>query len=108
VHHHFRDALKHSCIVGATHWEARATQHALPGPKPEFFFAPTRIKQRTQDWGPGGVLRQFGVAWLQLEPAFGAWLQVQHARGCDGVAAGYREVLEGRAPPERGHVLALA
>jgi hypothetical protein len=34
VHHHFGESLKHSCIVGATHWERREPQHDLPGPEP--------------------------------------------------------------------------
>jgi hypothetical protein len=52
VHHHLGAELKHSCLVGATHWEARGAgfgaREPLPGPKPELFFAPDHIRAATQ------------------------------------------------------------
>jgi hypothetical protein len=107
IHHHFREQLKYSCMVGGTHWEQRETQHALPGAKPVFFFAPTQIKKRTQDWGPGGVERRFAEAWRAFLPSVGAWLQVTQGRGEAAVESVYREVLEGRLRPEQGHMLSL-
>jgi Protein of unknown function (DUF2855) len=107
VHHHFGDALKHSCIVGATHWEQRETQHELPGPTPEFFFAPTQIKKRRQDWGPGGVEERFSEAWRAFLPSVGGWMKVVHGTGPSDVEAVYRETLEGKVDPEVGHILAL-
>ncbi|HVT34065.1 MAG TPA: DUF2855 family protein, partial [Nevskiaceae bacterium] len=108
VHHHYADALRHSCIVGATHWEQRSTQHALPGPKPQFFFAPDRIRKRAQDWGPGGIETRFADAWRALLPSVAGWLQVTHARGATEIEASYRDVLEGRAQPQQGHILSFA
>ncbi len=107
IHHHFRDSLKHSCMVGGTHWDQRATQHDLPGAKPEFFFAPTRIKKRTQDWGPQLALR-FGEAWQPFLKFAMGWLQVERSQGVQAVASAYRETLDGRTPPMRGHILSLA
>lgn len=107
VHHHFRDALKHSCIVGATHWEDRATQHQLPGAKPQFFFAPTQVQKRRKDWGPGGLEQRFGQAWAAFLPSVAGWLQVRHGRGPAAIEATYKDVLEGRATPEAGHVLSF-
>ena len=66
VHHHLGDQLKHSCLVGATHWEARQGAHDLPGPRPELFFAPSHIEQRNKDWGPGGMQTRFAGAWQQF------------------------------------------
>ena len=44
LHHHFTDSLKYSCLVGATHIEARSAMGGgageLPGPQPTLFFAP--------------------------------------------------------------------
>jgi hypothetical protein len=107
VHHHFGASLKHSCIVGATHWEQRGTQRELPGPTPEFFFAPTHIKKRRQDWGPGGVEKRFSDAWRSFLPSVNGWMKVAHADGPAGVEAVYRETLEGKVNPELGHVLSL-
>ena len=45
-----------STMVGATHWEQRGDNGALPGAKPTFFFAPAQIGKRDADWGPGVAL----------------------------------------------------
>ena len=107
VHHHFNDQLKHSCIVGATHWENRATQHQLPGAKPQFFFAPTQVSKRTKDWTYDGLRQRLGEGWRAFLPSVGRWLQVRQASGPDDVARTYMEVLEGRGDPRVGHVLSL-
>lgn len=107
VHHHFKDQLKYSCIVGATHWEQRETQHQLPGAKPQFFFAPTQAGKRQKDWGPAGFFGRFGEAWRAFLPSVERWLEIRTGRGPEAVAAVYREVLEGRQPPRLGHMLSL-
>jgi hypothetical protein len=108
VHHHFGERLRHSCIVGATHWEQRATQHALPGAKPQFFFAPTQVQKRTKDWGYDGLVQRLGQGWLAFLPSVKGWLEIRAGRGPDAVAATYKEVLEGRQPPRLGHILSLS
>lgn len=107
VHHHFGDRLKHSCIVGATHWEQRATQHALPGAKPQFFFAPTQVQKRSKDWGYSVLEQRLGEAWRAFLPSVSRWLQIRHGRGPQAVADIYKEVLEGRSTPKVGHMLSL-
>ena len=107
VHHHFGEQLKHSCIVGATHWEDRSTQHQLPGAKPQFFFAPTRVQKRTKDWGWAGLLQRLGAGWLAFVPSVEKWLEIRTGRGPQAVEATYREVLEGRQAPRLGHMLSL-
>ncbi len=107
VHHHFGEQLKHSCIVGATHWENRQTQHQLPGAKPQFFFAPTQVQKRTKDWGQPGLLQRLGVGWLAFVPSVEKWLEIRTGRGPDAVAAVYQEVLNGRQAPKLGHMLSL-
>jgi hypothetical protein len=108
VHTHFAGALKHSCIVGATHWEEpRNAAAGLPGPPPQFFFAPARIEQRAKDWGPGGVEERYAEAWSEFGPSAAGWLEVEHASGPEGATAAYLEVLEGRVEPRRAHVLTL-
>jgi len=107
VHHHFKDQLKYSCIIGATHWENRQTQHQLPGPKPQFFFAPTQVQKRSKDWGYDGLVQRLGRGWLAFLPSVKSWLEIRPSRGAEAVGAVYKEVLEGRQPPRLGHVLSL-
>ncbi|HEY3188500.1 MAG TPA: DUF2855 family protein, partial [Solirubrobacteraceae bacterium] len=105
---HFRDRLRYSCLVGATHWEAPRTADALPGPPPEFFFAPDRARTRIGDWGPAGFQERVDAQWRDFVVAADGWIHVDRRSGADAVAAAYREVLDGRAAPDRGYVLSLS
>jgi hypothetical protein len=109
VHAHLGDALRHSCLVGVTHWEAGApSSEPLPGPQPEFFFAPTRIEERTRDWGPLGLQHRVAEAWTGFLDFTDGWLRVVHGVGPADVERVYRDTLEGRVEPREGHVLSLA
>jgi hypothetical protein len=107
VHHHFGANIRHSCIVGATHWEQRATQHQLPGAKPQFFFAPTQVQKRSKDWGYSGLEQRLGEGWRTFLPSASQWLTVRRDRGPAAARDIYMEVLEGRAAPTTGHMLSL-
>ncbi len=53
VHEHYAEELVYSMTVGVTHWEALgAGGGELPGPSPTLFFAPDRVRKRSEDWGP--------------------------------------------------------
>ena len=106
VHQHLGPSLRHSMIVGSTHWEERGPSADLPGVAPAFFFAPTRLEKRTADWGAAGLQERLGHALT----AFGALAEraVRVVRGGRGdVEPVYRRVLEGRSPPDEGLILSL-
>lgn len=113
VHEHFAGALTYSCAVGGTHWGALGGSKALPGPKPELFFAPARLALRVQPppagWGADGLRQRLGAAWKGFvqraaDPAH-PWITVHDTRGAAAVEAGYRAVLGGQADPQRGWML---
>lgn len=107
VHHHFGDDLKHSSVVGATHWEDRAPAASLPGAPPTFFFAPTQLQKRTQEWGPAGFQQRYAAAWRQFLAFVSPRIRVVRGRGPAAVERVYLETLEGRSRPDEGHVLSL-
>ena len=107
LHHHYGDNVKHSCIVGATHWERRAREGELPGVQPTFFFAPTQLQKRVREWGPGGLQQRYGTAWRQFLAFTEPRIRVVHGRGRAAVERVYLETLEGRSRPDEGHVLSL-
>ncbi len=107
VHRHLGDKLVHSCIVGATHWGAGSRDRDLPGAEPTFFFAPGQIQKRSREWGPQVLEEKLGTAWRSFRDGSQAWLRVQRGAGRSDVERMYREVLEGRAKPDQGHVLSL-
>jgi hypothetical protein len=106
VHRHFGANLVHSCSVGMTHWERGKKESDLPGAKPSFFFAPTRLRQRFRDWGPAGYQERIGSAFEAFRELTERALRV--VRGYRGdVERVYRDTLEGRTAPDEGHVLSL-
>jgi hypothetical protein len=108
VHSHFGDELIHSMAVGATHWEEMgAGQGDLPGPAPSFFFAPTRVVKRSEDWGRTGLEARVADAWHPFCEWIGGWLETIPGQGFDAVQDAWVDVLEGRVAPQRAHVLSL-
>jgi len=108
IHEHFGDQLKHSCSIGATHWEERApSAESLPGPRPEFFFAPGQGQKRMAEWGPGEFQIRLGASWAGFRSFSEGWLEVKRGVGTEDVVRVYEETLAGRTEPHHGHVLTL-
>lgn len=107
LHHHFGDNMKYSCAVGGTHWEQRSGAGNLPGARPTLFFAPAQAKKRAADWGPHGVQERFADVWQAFLAEAQGWMKVTRQSGPDAVEQVYRDMIEGRARPDEGHVLSL-
>lgn len=107
VHSHFGDDLVHDMAVGVTHWEDAGSGANLPGPKPVFFFAPTRVTKRAEDWGRAGLEQRVAAAWQPFCEWTGGWLEVIHDHGFEGLRGAYLDVLEGRTDPRTAHVVEL-
>lgn len=108
IHEHFTDQLKDSCLVGATHWESDRKNENLPGPKPNFFFAPTRFAKRDGDWGPGATIAKAFAAAAQISFSIKGTLAIEHRRGPDAVRASYLALINNEIPPSVGLMLSLA
>ena len=109
IHEHFTDSLRHSCTVGATHWQDGArTAPSLPGPPPTMFFAPSHIQKRSKEWGPGGLEKQLAPDWQKFVADSARWLEVVEHDGAAAMQRAYHEMLEGSTPPSRGVLVSLA
>jgi hypothetical protein len=107
VHRHFADALAYDCAIGATHWSAGRANEGLPGPKPEFFFAPAQIVKRSKEWGPRGLSQRIAAAWTKFCDASDAWLHVVRGSGREALERVYQDTLAARTHPADGHILSL-
>jgi hypothetical protein len=118
VHTHWRECLAYSCAVGVTHHDAfdeRAAGKDLPGPKPQFFFAPTQMQQRSapppQGLGRTGLMQRIDSAWVAFaERACGGaapWLTVEQRSGTEAIRTAYLDTLHGRADAQRGLLLSF-
>ena len=107
LHRHFGDQMKYSGRVGLTHRGTSPDEPPLPGAKPVWFFAPDQIRKRAKEWGPGGIETRFGNAWTGFAPMLDRWLKVIEGKGPATVKQVYLDTLNGRVPPDQGHILSL-
>ncbi|MDH3707156.1 MAG: DUF2855 family protein [Acidimicrobiia bacterium] len=107
VHRHYGDNLAFSLTVGATHHDADRATPDLPGPTPEFFFAPGQIEKRSADWGPGELMKRMGGRFDQFVDFSDGWLEIVRCSGPDAVTAAYHDVLEGRRSPTEGLICSM-
>jgi hypothetical protein len=115
VHRHYREALRYSCSVGGTHWQALGGGRDLPGPRPELFFAPTQIQRRAspppEGWGADGFRQRLGEARRAFvakvaDPA-APWLVVRPVRGVEAACAALTDLIDGRVDARDGLMVAL-
>ncbi len=108
IHNHFGDQLKVSTAVGATHWQSfGGDTSALPGPRPEMFFAPSQIEKRDAEWGRGEVLRRAGIAMAELVRDVSASVTIEHMEDVTAAASAWRDLVENRVAPTRGLMASL-
>jgi hypothetical protein len=107
LHRHFGDQMKYSGRIGLTHRSSSTDETELPGAKPTWFFAPDQIRKRAKEWGPGGIDTRFSAAWAGFAPMLDRWLKVTEGHGPAAVRQVYLDTLNGRVPPEQGHILSL-
>jgi hypothetical protein len=108
VHSVYGAQLKHSAVVGATHYDKLGELPAdLPGPRPTFFFAPDRVAKRGREWGREGLAERIAEAWHPYVEWTEGWLEVLHGSGEQDVQRAYLDLLDGRVDPAKAHVLSL-
>ena len=107
VHERFAESLQASLIVGSTHWDHKA-EGAAPskGPNSEFFFAPTQISKRHDDWGPQGLSDRVGEAWARYSYWTDTWIKIETSRGASAIESVFTTLLSGQVDPRVGYVLA--
>jgi hypothetical protein len=115
IHNHFRDQLKYSCIVGATHWEHLAHGGSLrddervhlPGAKPTLFFAPDHINKRRAEIGYPRLHRLMADALTAFAASSKSWMHVAEGRGQAATRKVYDDLIANKTNPAEGHILSL-
>lgn len=107
IHEHLNTDLCKSITVGGTHWQALGAPESLLGPAPEFFFAPSHIEERIQDWGPEEFQQRFAAAWSQLLPSMQGGISLVHGEGVEALEDIYRAMLDGTAAADKGYIISL-
>ncbi|WP_089246382.1 DUF2855 family protein [Asanoa hainanensis] len=98
---HLGDHLVRDVAVGLTYQIPNA------GSAGEFFFAPTQMRKRGEDWGRDELERRFGVAWRRFVDALGPRVDVRVGDGPEALGTAWQDALAGRIPAQVGQVLRL-
>ncbi len=107
IHRHYGDNIKYSCRIGATHWDEGGSLKGLPGARPEFFFAPSHVRSRSEELGGRELMKLMGVDYAGFRQFCDGWLLIERNHGPEGLAAAYQAVLAGRSNPATGQVVSL-
>ncbi len=111
IHEALDEQLKYSCLVGATHVDARGANSSsgggseMSGPKPILFFAPDHALATVQELGPKGFGEAVGRSWKNFLGAVDGVVAIHERHGLDAAAQAFVETLEGRADPQIGIVI---
>ena len=108
IHEKLGDALKYSCLVGATHIEARNSGDAkLSGPEPILFFAPDHAVAAVKELGPQEFGRQIAESWSNFLDEVDGTVDMDVRHGIDAAHHAYLTMLAGDVDPARGVVIVL-
>ena len=110
IHRHFGPNLVYDCSVGsAQSLIPPRPDRNLPGPNPEFFFAPNWIAKRHADWGAGEFNKRSGkasAAFFEYVTDNGL-IELSEQSGLEAARDVLVDMIEGRTDPARGHVIVL-
>jgi hypothetical protein len=108
IHTHFANSLQYSCSVGATHWDQTSHRVDIPGPKPQFFFAPSKLSKRGKEWGRTELNNRIDVALNTFIEGSKQWLHIEHLHGVSAVSETYSQLVAGNVRPEVGNIMSFA
>ncbi|MGB5722297.1 MAG: DUF2855 family protein [Woeseiaceae bacterium] len=96
------------CInVGLTHWDEGLSGEGIIRERSEFFFAPTHIQRRMQDWGPDGFAERTSAFMQETALKSRGWLTLKKIDGLQGLADIYSDVCKGRVAADQGLIVEL-
>ncbi|MEM7664272.1 MAG: DUF2855 family protein [Pseudomonadota bacterium] len=108
LHKHLGDSLGYSCLVGATHIEARSTfggSDDLPGPKPTLFFAPDHAVAFFKEHGPAEGGKLVAASWHEFLKSVEGTVEIVKVDGLEGAREVYLEMIGGHVDPAKGIVV---
>jgi hypothetical protein len=107
IHSHLANDLRYSCLVGATHIDARGggSSDPLPGPAPILFFAPDHATAVVKELGPKGFGQAVAASWQGFVESTGNFVRVDHQRGLASAEAAFKQTVAGKANPAIGIVI---
>jgi hypothetical protein len=98
LHTRLTDQMKANIRVGGAHWKESAPVSDLPGPAPQFFFAPDHAQDRVKAWGPAEFEARYKASWSGFAKAASSLLDYGEDSGGDGALSVYNALVRGEVP----------
>lgn len=107
IHETLGDQLKYSCLVGATHVDARGFGGSsdMRGPKPILFFAPDHAVATVQELGLKGFGEALATNWKNFVAAVDGVVAVDERNGIAAAIPAFTDTLQGKADPAVGIII---
>ena len=113
VHAHLGDRIEYSMMVGKSPHDAvpPADAGGMPGPAPQFFFAPMDVERRLAAWGPEQYRTNTTSAIAEFIEGSRSWLTIEHRNGApdgpNGAVSAWADIHGGNVAPNVGIVTSL-
>ncbi|RDC60150.1 hypothetical protein HME9302_01349 [Alteripontixanthobacter maritimus] len=111
IHTTLGDALKYSCLVGATHIDERGSGLGgatdLPGPKPVLFFAPDHAVAAIKQSGSAAFGQDIAQSWHAFLQDAAGTVEIERHRGIAEAREAYQAMVAGTVDPAKGIIIEL-
>ena len=106
VHDRLDAQLGCSLTVGMSHHDA-TTVPVTSGPTPTFFFAPSEVTTRSEQWGADEYRRRTTEALTSFVTASSAWLDLEITTGPEAGQETWNAVFAGQVAPSVGRIVSM-
>ena len=107
LHKRLGDLMKFTFKVGLTHWKESNPNEGIIRERSKFFFAPSHIQKRIEDWGASEFDQKTGQFLVDAVATTKAWLQYKTLDGLAELATVYPTVCNGTLAADQGLIVKM-
>ncbi|NBU06728.1 MAG: DUF2855 family protein [Acidimicrobiia bacterium] len=79
----------------------------IPDPKPQFFFAPSQLSKRGNEWGREVLNDRIADALSTFIDSTHPWLEIRRAVGSESIGELYSALVRGDVPAQDGNIISF-
>ena len=107
LHQSLKNQMKFTLKVGLTHWKETNPNEGIIRERSKFFFAPSHIEKRIQDWGSSEFDRKTSSFLVAATTQTKKWLNYKELQGLKEIKTLYPDVCSGSIPANVGLIVKM-
>ncbi|MGB2342198.1 MAG: DUF2855 family protein [Flavobacteriaceae bacterium] len=107
LHQSLKNQMKFTLKVGLTHWKETNPNEGIIRERSKFFFAPSHIEKRIQDWGSSEFDRKTSSFLVAATTQTKKWLNYKELQGLKELKTLYQDVCSGSVPADVGLIVKM-